>query len=171
MKPTLEIEVDNDFGRALYVSPLKRSFRGRLNFEKLAQRAPSAIVIDLAFDHKPIPGEILGIDENGMFYLREPLHEDAHRRVRTKLVERGFKFQDERTEFPDADFARCINAMKRAVDAGIAKVVKGKFPAEIPVDPDSLPPVDPRDAQISTLVESVTNLTEIVGKLVARVGL
>lgn len=163
----IEIQVDA-LDKHLYFPPLSRQIRGTVDFRRIADRDPGALL--MSRDWGTVPGEVLGIDRDGKVYVREPLHAAEHKKLKERIGRAGMALQDERTEFENADLARVLWTIKRAVDAGIATILRGRLPDVMPDDPDKRVAVDERDVQINTLVGSVTKLADTVEKLVAKVG-
>ena len=163
----IEIAVDA-LDKHLYFPPLSRQIRGTVDFRRIADRDPGAL--QMSRDWGTVPGEVLGIDREGKVYVREPLHDAGHKRLKERIERAGMRLQDEVTTFDAADLARVLWTIKRAVDGGIATILKGRLPETMPEDPDKRVATDPRDDQINTLVSSVTKLADTVEKLVAKHG-
>jgi hypothetical protein len=119
----IEVEVSGLFGRGLHFRPIGRTVRGRMDPNQiqtetgrhLRERWPTLI-----------PGQVLGIDTtSGEKYLREPLHDQEHGSARRLIEKRGRELPKERETFDSESTATWVYWLKRAVDAGQARVISG----------------------------------------------
>lgn len=124
----VEIEVCGPHGSQLYFAPIGRPLRGFVDFT--TARSKSALALRDTWP-EPVPGKIIGIDANGRKYVREPLHDKDHAKVRQRILNSGHVLPDEREDFESDTAVTWLYWMRRAVDAGLARVVKGDLP---PVD-------------------------------------
>lgn len=149
----VEIEVAAPRSASLFFQPLQRKVRGRFNARDI--REPEAAKVALKWP-EPIPGQRLGLGADGAGYLLEPLHLPEHKALADKVRAAGMQLPPEREEFPDADAPTWLFWIKRAVEAGLARVVSGKLPERIDGRPRKqfiLPEqADPRDGLIKRLV-------------------
>jgi hypothetical protein len=129
----VEIEIDSPQNRSLFFAPIQGVVRGRFDFLR-GDRALRAKADDFPAG---VAGQRIGYDpERGEGYVVEPLHEPGHADVRRQIEAAGYGLPEPRRAFPGPGDPRYNHAdtwlywMKRAVDAGHAKVVRGKLPAE-----------------------------------------
>jgi hypothetical protein len=156
MANVIEIEPDTKNNNDLGFMPLWRSIRGRFDFNRMGEREAKLMTIKFP---DPIPGQRLGIDlDAGEGYIVEPLHHPEHRKIRETLAKDGYPgLEPERAIFPlqKEDHATWLYWMKRAVDGGLAKLVRGKLPDRIEGKPRknfvTKPRIDPRDKMIERL--------------------
>lgn len=84
----------------------------------------------------PIPGQRIGLDvATGEGYLFDPLHEARHSALRQKIEDAGFCLPPERESFPGIDATTWAFWMRRAVEAGLAKITQGSLPENLPGKP------------------------------------
>lgn len=121
----VEIEVQGPHNESMYFRPLLKSIRGRLDLMQVGE--PMAKVKASEWPG-PIPGQRLGVDAEGIGYHLEPLHQDEYLPFKEKIESRGQKLQDEMETYENIDTNSWLFWIKRAVEDGIAKVVKGKLP-------------------------------------------
>jgi hypothetical protein len=128
MAKPIEIEIDGPCNEALHFRPLMRSIRGRFDFMRIPE--PQARIAGTSWP-VPIPSQRLGIDPNGDGYLLEPLHDEEHSPIREKIEKAGGRLEPPVQEFKGIDLPSWLFWLKRAVEAGIARVVSGKLPESI----------------------------------------
>jgi len=124
----VEVEVCAPSHRKLFFRPIGRSVRGRVAFSAESQHA----------SHKrwpePVPGIVLGVNlATGETYLRDPIFDPEQHNLRQTISERGYRLPPEREEFSGETPATWVFWLQRAVEAGLARVIKGELP-----DVDSL---------------------------------
>lgn len=124
--PVIEIEVANDANADLFYLPLGKRLRGKVDFLKVNE----AEAIKLAREYpQGIPGQRLVIDtEAGTAAVVEPLHEPQHAAVREKVAAKGFGLPPAREEAAGVDVPTAVYWLKRAVDSGLARLVRGGIP-------------------------------------------
>jgi hypothetical protein len=124
--PVIEIEVANDANADLFYLPLGKRLRGKVDFLKVNE----AEAIKLAREYpQGIPGQRLVIDtEAATAAVVEPLHEPQHAAVREKVAAKGFGLPPAREEAAGVDVPTCLFWARRAVEGGLAKVVRGSIP-------------------------------------------
>lgn len=124
----VEIEVDGQFNECLMFRPIQRQVRGRFDMGRIGE--PQAKV--KAHEWLPIPSQRIGINAAGDGYLSEPLHAPEHAALREKIQKLSLgKLEPPVQIFPNVDIATWLFWMKRAVDSGLARVVKGQLPEVI----------------------------------------
>jgi hypothetical protein len=156
MATVIEIDVDNPRNGCLHFLPLGRTIRGRIDFNRDSE--PQARVAGVDYPDG-VPGQRLGIDLDSLEgYIVEPLHEKAHEKTLATIRRKGFQPPAARETFKlsPADKPTWLYWLKRSVEAGHAKLAKGKFPDRIDGDPQktfiSKPRgPDPKDAVIARL--------------------
>lgn len=124
--PVIEIEVANEANADLFFLPLGKRLRGKVDFLKVNE----AEAIKLAREYPTgIPGQRLVIDtEAATAAVVEPLHEPQHAAVREKVAAKGFGLPPAREEAAGVDVPTCLFWARRAVEGGLAKVVRGSIP-------------------------------------------
>jgi len=83
----------------------------------------------------PIPAQRLGIDPEGIGYIAEPLHEDAHLATRERIERQGMTLEPAVQTFGAVDLPTWLFWMRRTVEAGVARVVRGKLPETVEGEP------------------------------------
>jgi hypothetical protein len=83
----------------------------------------------------PIPGQRLGIDSEGRGYIAEPLYSPENAPTREKILKAGMKLAPETETFEGIDVASWLHWLMKAVASGVARIVKGEFPRELPGKP------------------------------------
>ena len=154
----LELEVDNDLDRHLHFPPAGCAVRGRLDFLRLARRDPNAIQLTVPFP-RGVPGQRIRVDmAAGQCSIVEGLHDADCERERKELAKRSIPIPEAVEAYPAAKVPDWLWAAKRAVDAGIARVVKGSFPDDL--GEETVRPVakDPGEDRIDRLCDLVERL-------------
>jgi hypothetical protein len=158
MSQIVEIEIDNPRNGCLQFQPLGRSLRGKYHPMRDAEPNAKLLITDYP---DGVPGQRLGLDqEAGTAYIADGLHDDTPSagQVRDKLKAKGFSLPPAREDLSlsPGDVPTWQYWMRRAVEAGLAKVVKGKLPDTIKgkvrksfITQERGP--DPRDRQIERL--------------------
>ena len=118
---------------------------------------------------KPIPSQRLGIDLEGLGYIAEPLHDAENAVLREKITKQGAKLEPELQTFSNIDLPTWYFWMKRAVEAGIAKVVKGKLPDKI----DGQPRVnfvtnEPTQGPMDALTAAIEKQNDLMARLLEK---
>jgi hypothetical protein len=136
----IEIEVDHVQKRNMAFTPTQSVVRGRLDF----LRGDKALRGKADDWPGGVPGQVIGFDtDSATGYIAEPLHDPEHAATRAKIEAMGQSLPDRRKTYggpgePGYDHAATwLHWMKRAVDSGHAKIVKGKLPAKIDGKPRS----------------------------------
>ena len=128
MGATVEVEFDGPHNEGHYFRPLQRSVRGKFDMMRVGE--PMARVQASEWP-LPIPSQRLGVDENGIGFVKEPLHDAEFAAIKEKIEKRGLKLEPAVTTFDAIDPPTWYFWMKKAVAAGIAKVVAGSLPSKI----------------------------------------
>ena len=121
----VEVEVCAPQSRQLFFSPVGKTVRGRVDFAHVKSKAELSLR-DTWPD--PIPGKIIGINEAGEKYIREPLHDSENTKLRMLIQSRGMVLEDERETFAGESIITWLYWLRRAVDAGLARILKGELP-------------------------------------------
>lgn len=130
---TIEIEIDSPRNEAFHFRPLGRNIRGR--FDLTRETEPLAMMRRNEYP-VPIPSQRLGIDlETSEGFIAEPLHEPEHLAIRDRIESRGLSLPPAREAFAAVHVATWLYWIKRAVESGLARVVKGELPSVIEGEP------------------------------------
>ena len=120
----VEIEVDSPKNGSLVFAPIQKKVRGRYDDSRV-------IAEYVKRDARKYPGQVIGLDlESGVGYIRETLHEDRYESLRIRLSQQ-WSIPQERREYQSTDVPTWLHWMRRAVDGGLARVVKGVLPEKI----------------------------------------
>ncbi|MFH1264348.1 MAG: hypothetical protein ABIK89_01380 [Planctomycetota bacterium] len=134
---TIEVEVNGPLNESLTFPPIDRRIRGRLDFTKIPTTQAMAAARKYG---NAVPGQILGIDvARSTAWIREPLQSDEHKELREKVAaELECTFAEPIEEFK----LQSVNAvstwlfwMESVVTGNAARLLEGKFPAELPGTP------------------------------------
>jgi hypothetical protein len=181
----VEVEVAGADAAQLFFRPIRRPVRGRADFS--TARTKSALALREHWP-EPVPGQILGIDADGTKYLREPLHDKEHAKVAQRIKNKGFVLPDERETFASESIVTWLYWLRRAVDAGLARVVKGELPPIEALEPPRKRPArderlprkafildEPGESPTAKLATAIENLsaniavqTGVMQKLLAK---
>jgi hypothetical protein len=130
----IEIEIDDRLNRSLSFTPIQSVVRGRLDF----MRGDAALRVKADDWPAGIPGQRVGFDtDTNLGYVAEPLHDPEFAAQRAKIEASGQSLPEKRRTFTgpgDAGYdwaATWVYWIKRAVESGMAKLLKGKLPAEV----------------------------------------
>jgi hypothetical protein len=134
----IEVEVFTPSAGSFYCPHIKRAVRSRIDFHLLGKGERNALQLSHEFP-QGVPGQILGVDiGKAEGYIREPLHDAAWAELRAKLAKRGFSLAPAQEAFPIADandVATWIHWLRRCVDDGCGRLVRGEFPDKLPGTP------------------------------------
>jgi predicted transcriptional regulator len=139
----VEIEVAGPDATQLSFRPIRRAVRGRADFA--LAKSKSALALRDVWP-EPIPGQVLGIAEDGTKYLREPLYDKEHAKVAQRIKNKGLVLPEERETFASETVITWAYWMRRAVDAGLARIIKGELPPIEELEPPRKKP--PRDERL-----------------------
>ncbi len=174
----LTIEVDTPKDANLFFAPLGVRVRGRFDAQRRTARNPDNSSLLGAWP-KPVPGQRVTIDaEAARLTIEEPLEDPSNADLAALFKKRGIEVPKTKT-YDSVHVPSCLHQIKRAVDAGLAKVVEGKMPDKIDgamlksfITPDS---EDPEETMRKALVAStrimaasldaIEHLAEAVAKL------
>jgi len=164
---TIEIEIDGKRNEAFHFRPLGRNVRGR--FDLTRETEPLAMMKRNEYP-LPIPSQRLGLDlESGEGYVAEPLHDIEHTAVRDVIERRGFKLPVDREAFAAVHVPTWLFWIRRAVESGLARVVKGELPATIEGEPQkSFITKQPEPKTDDRLVAAIERQNELMAALLAQ---
>ena len=169
----VEIEIDGKLNESHYFLPLQRRIRGRFDYMRVAE--PKAKTLINEWPH-PIPGQHITLNlATGEGQIREPLREEGNELLKEKCEKRG-RIGDHEI-FPNVDIATWCHWLKRAVESGYAKLIKGKFPEQIEGKPQisffSRPQVDQTE-RLASAIENQTAVakkqTELLSELILKLA-
>ena len=159
----LEIEIDGPKNQSLMFRPLNRTLRGRFDFNRV--REPLARTRTAEWP-EPIPGMRLGINaDTGEAYVIDQIHESEE--IKRKLAEAGYALPQEREEF-QADVTTFVFWMKRAVESGVAKLVRGVFPEKLEGKPRRNFIIPEQPSSTDKLAEALENNTRVMAEILNR---
>jgi hypothetical protein len=157
MSQVIEVEVDGPRSENWFCLPLERVIRGRFDFSRDSNPLALVAAQELGLQ-QGVPGERLVLDLDAMTAtVVEQLYDPAHKATRKAIEKRGEALQPERQSFPvkPGDVATWSYWLKRGVECGIVKVLKGALPAKVEGKPRksfvTSPRKDPRDGLIERL--------------------
>lgn len=130
----LELTIETPRDGNLYIPCAGVLLRGAKNFLRIARHRVN--VAELLGDYpRGIPGTVVKIDLSASrVWLVEPLQSEEYEPERLKLEDAGIKVP--RTlEVACDSLPAWLHEMKRAVDAGYAKVTRGEFPEDLGEEP------------------------------------
>lgn len=125
----VEIEIDGQHNECLQFRPLQRSIRGRFDMNRVGE--PNAKTKGATEWPVPIPSQRLGVNPDGTGYVLEPLHDAECEALLERIKSKGMSVEPAVQEFEGIDVPTWLFWLKRAVESGLAKVVKGKLPDTI----------------------------------------
>jgi hypothetical protein len=165
----VEIEIDGPLNEALSFRPLPgRTVRGRFDLNRVSE--PMARLKSAEWP-TPIPGQRLGIGADAVGYVKEPLHDAECSATREKILKSGARLAPPVECFEGVDQASWLYWLKRAVDGGVARVVKGSFPDKITSTPRrnvilAQPPQGIQDK----LAAAIEQQNKLISQLVERMA-
>ena len=160
----VEIEIDGPRNESYKFFPLDRIIRGKFDFMR---GGDGAAILEAQKWPGPIPSQRLGIDPDGDGYLTEPLNEPPFAAIRERITKQGFGIEKDQV-FENIDLPTWLFWIQQAVEAGLAKITRGKLPEVIEGKPkkDFLfgePPVSNTDK----LTEALTLQSEALSQQTA----
>ena len=164
MVAQLEVAIDNERNCNVFFQPLQRTIRGAYDFGRCPE--PESGRLSRRFNGRPIPGQVLGIEgERG--YVRDGVHGDDE--MLHLAQQRGLKIPPEREEVGEVDRATWLYWLRRAVDAGHARVVSGKLPelTDIEGEPQKVfqpRPKSPTDEKLDRLTDTLEKFVDLLTK-------
>lgn len=166
----LEIEIDGPNNQQHRFRPLQRNLRGRFDFGRVAE--PMAKLQTNRFP-QPIPGQRLSLDTaSGEAAIIEPLHDAEHIRTRRTIEKHGSTIAPQQQPLGKVHIATFLFWMKSAVEAGLARVVRGTLPDVIEGEPQksflSAAAFNPNDRLAAALESIVAVNREILAQLKSR---
>jgi hypothetical protein len=168
MKAAIELEIDGPANECLMFRPLERNIRGRLDFTRV--REPLAMIESTKWP-KPIPSQRLGIDPAGVGYLLEPLHDAENAVLKEKITKQGKRLEPAVQTFENINLPTWFFWIQRAVESGIAKVVKGELPEKIDGKPRiNFVMADPQPSDADKLTAAIERQSALMEKLLERLS-
>jgi len=169
MVRAVEVEVDGQLNESLCFRPLPgRTIRGRFDLNRVAE--PMARLKSAEWP-RPIPGMRLGIDPENTGYVVEPLHDAEHAPIREKIVKQGMGLAPACESFEGIDVASWLFWLQRAVEAGVAKIVKGAFPDKLPGKPRlNFIVAEPRPSDSDRLAAAIERQNALMAQLLERMA-
>jgi hypothetical protein len=166
---TIEIEIDGKHNEAFHFRPLGRNIRGR--FDLVRETEPLAMMKRGEYP-LPIPSQRLGIDlDSGEGFIAEPLHDDENTAIRDAIEQRGFKLPPAREAFASVHAPTWLFWIRRAVESGLARIVKGSIPDDIGGDPQkSFITTRPEPKTDDRLVAAIERQNELMAALLAQLA-
>lgn len=152
--------------------PLGKRIRGRFDVARAIKTDGEAARLLKAWPD-PIPGQVIGIDvEAGMGYLREPLHDPEFAAIRERIEKTGKKLEPERQTFQNRHVPTWLHWLKRAVECGAAKLVRGTLPEKIDGELEFNTPfaraMQTRKDPTTRLAEAMERQSEMLAKVLAE---
>lgn len=140
MSKVIEVELDTPGNSNVLFPPLTRNVRGRFLLSRVAEPQAGAKRDEYGDE---IPGQRLALDlDTHEGFLIEPLHFDQFRVLKLKIEAKRFGLEEPVQRFAlsgesqpsGQDVPTWLFWLKRLVDAGCARVVKGEsyLPAKLP---------------------------------------
>jgi len=130
----IEVEIAGPTCGNLLFKPCERVVRGRYEVGLATATDPAAGMVTQKYGGT-IPGQVLGLDlDTGRGYVREPLWTEEWRELRARLDHHRFKLEPPEAEFKDVHVPTWVYWLARAVEGGIAKLLKGSLPKSHQVD-------------------------------------
>lgn len=125
----VELEIDGEHNECLGFRPLPgRSIRGRFDMNRISE--PMARIKATEWP-TPIPSQRIGIDDDGNGFIVEPLHDAEYAPLREKILKTGQTLEPALTTIENIHAPSWLFWLRRAVESGIAHVVRGKLPDKI----------------------------------------
>lgn len=186
---TVEVEIDGPRNQSAYFPPLDVTLRGRFDPTRIPTEGEGLGALVRAFPNGGIPGQRLVLDPaTGTGTIVEPLADPANAKVRQaieafhkerNIAAGGLEFPIAARVHPGVHLPTWLGWLKRLVESGVARVVKGKLPED---DPPEMkkgffnPPsrTDAKDEQIRQLTAllvaklSPTERKEMAGILAGK---
>jgi len=126
-KDIVEVEVDGSDNGCLLFQPLGRRLRGRWVWDRVG--TPYAAMVAARWPAREIPGVVIGLDRGRRVgYVREPLADPEHESLRQYIEQqRGEAIGPQLEESAGVDPPTWEFWMARAVEAGFARVIRGRL--------------------------------------------
>lgn len=161
----LELEVETERDGNLYVPYSGLTLRGRKDFARIARSRVKAAEL-LGDFPAGIPGSRVRIDlDEGRVFVVEPLQSEEYQTERLKLERLGHQIP-RTAEMKDTSVSGWLHEMNRAVNAGCARVVSGKFPSDLGPEPDAPSKFEDQQEPQGDKFDTLCNLLEqLLGRL------
>lgn len=165
----IEIEIDGPRNECLAFRPLPgRTVRGRFDLNRVGEPLAKLETAKWPF---PIPGQRIGVQPDGTGYIAEPLHDAEHAAVREKIIKAGLRLAPDVESMEGVDAEAWLYWMARAVQSGVAQVVKGELPAKLPASPrKNFIMAEPPQSSSDRLAVAIKRQNDLMAQLLARMG-
>ena len=165
----VEVEIGGPLNECLSFRPLPgRLVRGRYDLNRVAE--PLAKLKSAEWP-VPVPGQRIGVDAEGIGYLAEPLHSPEHKPLREKIERAGMRLEPELTTFEGVDVVSWLYWLKRAVEGGIARVVKGALPDKIDGKPrKNFIMAEPEPSAVDKLTAAIEKQSQLFERLLEKLS-
>jgi len=158
MDSILECEVDTATDGNLWFPPMQQTIRGRLDFMRMARREQNALKLFNSFP-RGVPGQRLRIDlRTKKCSVVEPLHEAEWEGTRDEIIRRRLPIPKRSEDVPAAHMPDWLHEIKRSVDAGHLRIVKGEFPKDLGIETETKPSLDPGEEKLDRLCDLMERL-------------
>jgi hypothetical protein len=156
----LEVEVDAPKDSHLWFPPIGAAVRGRLDLMRLVKRDPHAAMLTSHFP-KGVPGQRIHIDLAAkQCSIVEPLHDAEWADCKRELERRSLPIPQAVELHPGAHVPDWLWGVKRAIDAGYVRIVKGELPDDLGEETKRPETKDPGEDRIDRLCDLVERLLE-----------
>jgi len=161
----VEIEAADPQGRRLYFLPLQRRLRGEFNYNMPAEPLAKMHINRIP---ETVPGQRLALDvDSATAWISEPLREPEHAVLAEKLRDRyKCTFAPEREELKDVDVPTFLYWMRRAVESGSARLVRGELPEKINGEPRKSFFSNASEDSSTKLADAIEKQTTVLTQLV-----
>ena len=165
----IEVAIDGPLNESLSFRPLPgKVIRGAFDLNKIPE--PMARLRSSEWP-QPIPGQRIGIDAEGIGYVKETLHDAEHSAIREKILKSGARLAPPIECFEGVDQASWLFWLARAVASGIARVVKGTLPDKLPSNPRrNYIMASPPETVQDRLAAAIEAQSKMIGQLVERMA-
>ncbi|MGE3313999.1 MAG: hypothetical protein AB7O26_02705 [Planctomycetaceae bacterium] len=152
----IEVEIDVARNRNLYFVPIDRNVRGRFDWRRVADKHGPELRDQ--WGEEPLPGQTISLDvENQSGAILEPLA--AVPEFKKRVEARRESLAPARQEFANVNPAAWLYWIKAAVEAGKARLLKGKLPETIDYKPARFgEPQSTTDRLLETLIALTTSM-------------
>lgn len=164
----VEIEIDGARNEAHFFRPLMRRLRGRFDLNRVAE--PQARMKSVECPD-PIPGLRIGLDfVTATGYVSDPLTEPEQAANRARITQRGLSLGSAREDFPEVDCPTWAFWLRRAVESGAARVVRGELPEELGGAPVTSCVTARRPNSADRLAEAIENNTRVLAAVLEKLA-
>lgn len=163
----LEVTFDTPEDGNVYFPPCGYSLRGRRDFMRMAMHQPDAVNLAAQFP-RGLPSTLLRIDlDERAVTLVEPLRSDEWLPERESLEARQIPIPRD-IEIPHPHISDWLHEVKRSLDFGRAKIVKGALPEDLGEESGKprLSPDEKSESREEKLCDLIENLLATLAPLV-----